>query len=66
MLLGFPFNNRKGLIRGSRCKCIKIHFRLLILNNMAYTLFSVYAGATVTVLKAVWEGMKWISNAYYN
>ena len=31
-----------------------------------YGIYVVYAGVAVTVLKAVWEGMKWIGNAYYD
>ena len=31
-----------------------------------YGIYFVYAGAGVTVLKAVWEGMKWIGNKFYN
>ena len=30
-----------------------------------YGIYIVYAGAAVTVLKAVWEGMKWIGTTYY-
>ena len=57
MLFDIQFNNRLGHIRGSSRQQVQLHQNTFspVDTWQQYGIYAVYAGVTVTVLKAVWE-----------